>query len=322
MPTSPTATCPQAQGPCFEVEGRRLRLHRAGAGGPAVVFLPGAGLVGLDYLNVHEAVARFTTSVLYDRGGTGWSDPVPLPRTAADVAGELRRLLRAADIAPPFVLVGHSLGGAYARRFAQLFPDETAGLVFLDPAHEGYASMPKPSLLAQARMGLAMIPAALDMKRFYRPLFERMLAAWPQDARQSLIDYHLRNWRKSIQEAANLQGEVLGEIGEGGAVPDVPLVVLTAMGIDPFQAAFLAKDYLRDLNAKKRTFYDAFAASSPRGQNRTVDAGHSTLHTDRPGAVVDAIRDVVTAARRERPAPGPALASGGATAKLAACTGS
>ena len=160
------------------------------------------------------------------------------------------------------------------------------------------------------------------MKGYYRPLFERMLAAWPQALRQSLIGYHLRNWRRSIQEAANLQGEVLGEIGEGGTLPDVPLVVLTAMGIDPFQAAFLAQDYLSELNARKRSFYDDFAASTPRGENRTVDAGHSTLHTDRPEAVVGAIRDVVTAARRERRGPVPALASGGATAKLAQCAGS
>jgi hypothetical protein len=47
-----------------------------GSGDPAVVFLPGAGLVVLDFLNIHERVAEITTSVLYDRAGTGWSDRV------------------------------------------------------------------------------------------------------------------------------------------------------------------------------------------------------------------------------------------------------
>lgn len=74
----------------YEVQGRRLFLHKSGSGGPAVVFLPGAGAFGLDYLNLHERVAGFTTCVLYDRAGTGWSDPVELPRTAAEVATELR----------------------------------------------------------------------------------------------------------------------------------------------------------------------------------------------------------------------------------------
>ncbi len=44
-----------------------------------MVFLPGASAVGLDYLNIHDQAAKLTTSVLYDRGGTGWSDPAELP---------------------------------------------------------------------------------------------------------------------------------------------------------------------------------------------------------------------------------------------------
>jgi hypothetical protein len=61
-----------------------------------VVFLPGAGRVGLDYLNVHDEVWWFTTSVLYDRAGTGWSEEVELPRTATEVTDELRGILGAA----------------------------------------------------------------------------------------------------------------------------------------------------------------------------------------------------------------------------------
>jgi hypothetical protein len=62
------------------------------------VFLPGASLVGLDYLNIHQQVAPLATSVLYDRGGTGWSDPAGLPRTAEAVATELRDLALAASV--------------------------------------------------------------------------------------------------------------------------------------------------------------------------------------------------------------------------------
>ena len=282
----------------YETAGRHLSLHRSGEGGPAVVFLPGAGLIGLDYLNIHEQVSRFTTSVIYDRAGTGWSDETALPRTAAEVAEELRGLLSAAGVPPPYVLVGHSLGGAYVRRYAQLFPGEVAGLLFLDPAHEGYAAMPGQKLLPQIRQGLAMLPALLNMKKFYRPKFEAMLAGWPDAVRGRLVDYHLRAWRKSLQEARNLQTEILDEIRDGGAMPNARLIVLTAMGIDPFMAAFMPEPYLRELNARKQGYYADFARSAPRGENRLLaDAGHSTLHTDRPDAVVEAIRDLVQAAR-------------------------
>jgi pimeloyl-ACP methyl ester carboxylesterase len=297
----PHAASPLASWPTsgrYHVGGRQLMLRRSGVGGPTVVFLPGAGLIGLDFLNVHDEVARFTTSVIYDRAGTGCSDDIRLPRSAAEVAQELRALLRATDVPAPYVLVGHSLGGAYARRYAQLFGDEVAGVLMLDPAHEGYAAMPAQSLVAQARTGLALLPALMNVRKFYRPMFERMLSAWPDQVRQPLVDYHVANWRRSLAEAKNLRTEVLAEIAAGGRMPDAPLIVLTAMGIDPFMAPFMPQAYLRDLNVRKERIYQAFAASVPHGENRSLpDAGHSTLHTDRPDAVVQAIKDLVAAAR-------------------------
>ncbi|MBM7788136.1 alpha/beta fold hydrolase [Tenggerimyces flavus] len=90
----------------YDTNGRQLWLHRSGAGTPSVVFVPGGGLVGLDFLQVQERAAERTTSVIYDRAGTGWSDAVSLPRSAADVAGELHALLAAANVPAPYVLVG------------------------------------------------------------------------------------------------------------------------------------------------------------------------------------------------------------------------
>lgn len=72
----------------------RLLLHRSGNGSPAVVFLPGGGAVGLDYLNVQERAAWLTTSVIYDRAGTRWSDRMELPRNSAELPDELIRLYR------------------------------------------------------------------------------------------------------------------------------------------------------------------------------------------------------------------------------------
>jgi pimeloyl-ACP methyl ester carboxylesterase len=281
-------------GRLYDVGGRRHALDRRGSGGPSVVFLPGAGLIGLDFLNIHEAITCVTTSVIYDRGGTGWSQATRLPRSAADVARELRALLQAAGVPAPYILVGHSLGGAYIRRFAQLFAGDVAGLLFLDPAHEGYASMPGMSFAGQLRMGLKVLPALLDGRRFYGPLFSRMYAGWPDATRELLLDYHLRNWRSTLNETANLRREVLPEIAAGGAATTQPTIVLTAMGIDPFQAAFMDAAYLRRLNEVKAVFYSEFAARAPRGENRLVqNAGHSTLHTDRPVAVIEAIRDLI-----------------------------
>jgi pimeloyl-ACP methyl ester carboxylesterase len=287
-------------GRLYDVDGRRLLLHRSGSGGPAVVFAPGAGLIGLDYLNVHDRISRFTTSVLYDRAGTGWSDEIQLPRSAAEVTDELRALLRAAEIPAPYLLIGHSLGGVYVRRYAQRYPQEVAGLLFLDPAHEDYpAHTPKLTLLGKLRMGLALVSVMPRFRRFYGSMFRRMFAEWPDPLREVVIEYHLKAWRKTLLEGKNLGSELLDEIRRGGPMPDVPLIVLSATGIDPFMAAFAPESYLRALNPAKHVMYTSLAGSVPRGEHRALEnAGHSTIHTDQPDAVVQAIRDLLERVRR------------------------
>jgi pimeloyl-ACP methyl ester carboxylesterase len=286
-------------GRLYTVEGRHLALHSSGSGGPAVVFLPGAGLVGLDFLNIHNQISQFTTSVLYDRAGTGWSDQVALPRTATEVADELRSLLHEAGVNAPYLLVGHSLGGAYAQRYAQRWPSEVAGLLLLEPAHEDYfAHVPRQTLLDRLRRMLATLRLVLHYKAFYRGMFRRMFASWPEALRELLIDWHLRNLTKTLQEwpAADRTGtgRLFTELRNGGDLPDVPLIVLCALGIDPSMAATMSESYLRTINDGKRVLYRTLAASVPRGEYREVEhAGHTTLHTDRPDAVIRAIHDLV-----------------------------
>jgi pimeloyl-ACP methyl ester carboxylesterase len=287
-------------GHLYDVEGRPLLLHQSGSGRPAVVFVPGAGLVGLDYLNIHDQVSRLTTSVIYDRAGTGWSGPVELPRTASAVSDELRSLLCTAGVSPPYLLVGHSLGGIYVRRYAQRFPGEVAGILFLDPAHEDYATaMPKQSLFGTLQQWIAVVRVLPRFKRFYRDMFERMFAKWPDSIRAALIDYHLGSLKKSLEEwparsRKNLKGELLDEIHRGGDMPDVPVIVLVAMGLDPFMAAFMPESYLREVNRRKQIVYTRLAESVARGEQRAVEnAGHTTIHTDCPDAVMQALRDLL-----------------------------
>ena len=288
-----------------EVAGRRLLLHRSGTGSPAVVFLPGAGAVGLDYLNVQQEAAKLTTSVLYDRAGTGWSDPGGLPRSSAEVTSELRELLRAAGVPAPYLLAGHSLGGLYARHYAIRFPGEVAGLVLLDPAHEDYRAY-MPEELSRLREGWdasQAMPETLpdEVIAFYRALFARELAAWPDAVREPLTEQHVSMaWlRNGLQEAANIE-QLYGEIRQAGPMPDVPLIILCSMGVDDFKKAVLMGESDALLRAEidgKRRLYDALAASVPRGENRLVDAGHVTLHMRCGGDVTRAIRDLLQAAR-------------------------
>jgi pimeloyl-ACP methyl ester carboxylesterase len=271
-------------------------LHRSGAGGPAVVFLPGAGQVGLDYLNIHDRVAEFTTSVLYDRAGTGWSESAELPRTAAEVADELRAVLRAAGVPAPYVLVGHSLGGAYARRYAQRFPDEVSGLLLLDPFHEDlHAHAPQEAREKLAQMHSQEVPELTQEQLLHaRDQITPLFAKWPVTVREPLIEHHISAaWRAGLYEDRNLYDEVAGELRDGPGLPDVPLIVITVVGHDDTQARLWSAQTLSRINEAKTALHAQLAASVPRGEHRILDdAGHGWLHEERPDVVLESIRDL------------------------------
>lgn len=286
----------------YDVGGRRLLLHRSGGGSPAVVFLPGAGTVGLDYLNVQEQAAALTTSVLYDRAGTGWSDRVVLPRTSTEVTDELRQLLRMADMPAPYLLVGHSLGGFYARHYAQRFPDEVSGLVLLDPGHEDYrVYMPQELVdLWDAWDPDRALPDELpeELIQVYRGMFAKETADWPEAIREALIEHHVSpEWvRVGIEEAKNVD-QLGDEVRGAGPMPDVPLIILCSMAIDTFKRAVSGGTPESLLHAEiegKRRLYTEWANSFPSGEVRLVDdAGHVTLSMRRPDAVLQAIKDLL-----------------------------
>ena len=120
-------------------DGRRLNLYCIGTGSPTVVFDSGLGEDMKVWALVQPQVAGHSRACAYDRAGLGFSDPSPARRTSAFLVEDLRRLLAGAQLEPPYILVGHSFGGMNIKLFAELHPEEIAGLVFVDPSHEDLA---------------------------------------------------------------------------------------------------------------------------------------------------------------------------------------
>jgi len=200
----------------------------------------------------------------------------------------------------PYVLVGHSLGGLYARLYATRFPAEVAGLVLLDPAHEDLNAYMPPELVRQwqewdpAQALPDELPA--EIIEFYRGLFAQEMTDWPAGIRDPLIERHVSTqWlRRGIAEAANLS-QIYGEMRQSGLLPDVPVIVLCSMAVDAFKLAVSAGQSEELLKAEidgKWRLCTALAASVPRGEVRPVDAGHVTMHLRHPGQVVQAIQDL------------------------------
>jgi pimeloyl-ACP methyl ester carboxylesterase len=114
------------------VDGHQRHLFCTGTGTPTVILEEGAGGASLNWVWIQRKVAATTRVCSYDRPGYGWSDPSDTPRDAETVGRELDALLKSADEKGPFIVVGHSLGGAYARMFAAQQRNNVVGLVLVD----------------------------------------------------------------------------------------------------------------------------------------------------------------------------------------------
>lgn len=101
---------------------------------PVIVFENGMGVDLGNWEQIMEQVSLFVPVFAYDRAGIGKSDKVFKLPTTKVVSENLHDILKTLKIAPPYIIVGHSLGGVYARSFAGLYPKEISGMVFIDPA--------------------------------------------------------------------------------------------------------------------------------------------------------------------------------------------
>ena len=119
-------------GQLVDVNGFRLNLYCMGSGSPTVVFDSGFEDWAPAWSTVQQQIAKWTRACSYDRAGAGFSDPGPMPRTSARIAGELHTALHRARIAGPYILVGHAFGGDNVRTFADRYMREVVGLVLVD----------------------------------------------------------------------------------------------------------------------------------------------------------------------------------------------
>lgn len=110
----------------------RLNFTCLGSGSPAIVFDAGYSDWSPAWAVVQPRIAAFTRACSYDRAGSGFSGPGPIPRTTERIATELHDALQAGDIRGPYILVGSAFGGDHVRAFADLFPSDVAGLVLVD----------------------------------------------------------------------------------------------------------------------------------------------------------------------------------------------
>ncbi len=275
--------------------GRRMNIYCVGSGSPTVIFDSGLeiGPGTAPWSHVQPAIAQFTRACSYDRAGDGFSDPGPLPRTANAVVSDLHALLDRAGIAPPYILVGHSIAGLYEPLFADRYGSEVAGMVLVDPSAPGQdelitSQFPKyQAYEAEQSASMHKCADAPTQASCVGPTL-RTSAAWADPV--SEID----NFSES---AAELNAASHGY----GAMP---LIVLTSTAnlksIQPMMGATNAQ--VATAQAGWVSLHDRLAAQSTRGINCIVPGAGHYIQNDKPQVVIDAIRQVMTLTPSAKPA--------------------
>lgn len=191
-------------------DGRRLHVRVMGAehAGPTVILDHGHGLTMSSWSWLQPRLAEHVTVVSYDRPGNGWSDPGDADPFA--VAADLHTALDELDIPGPYVQVGYSLGGLYARAFAASHPAELAGLVLLDPSHEDQMTRLPPDVVAEMESSIRQLRIAviLDRVGLTRPILFLVsdASSLPEHDAKALFAHEVnrRHLRAAIAEAEQL----------------------------------------------------------------------------------------------------------------------
>lgn len=253
----------------------KLAATIIGTGSPAVVIEPSFGGCAADWQEIAAALAEDTTVVTYDRAPYGASSSARDKRTPHDIATDLDGLLGELGVTGPAVLVGHSAGGVYARAYAAEHLDRVAGLVLVESSHEGQRAVLDRLLSRRTRLQVALtIPTIIRESRQARRGGDR----------RSII----REWR-TFRQVTAAGRPVLPPGGLGAR----PLAVLTCALGNPavpervYRAWHGLHRELAGLSSNSRHVVSA----SP---DHYLNFGDQEL-------VIEAVRDVIRAARSGRP---------------------
>ena len=256
-----------------DVGGHRLEVAVSGSGFPVVVFEAGLGNDRTTWNAVLPMVSEFTTTVAYTRAGYPGSESGPEPRSPEQIAAELRRLLKGLALPPPYVLVGHSLGGLFARAYYYNYPDEVGGLVLVDGSHE-----------RQFKDWQALDPS-------WDP--------WDPDTglASEAVD---RSVGHRGELAAWLKVEKDGSLSNARPLAGLPVYVLTADHPNP------ASSTVDNSPAGRRVWRELHAelfVGVTQGAHIVTKLSNHNIHKTEPSLVAWSVRRVVTAHRRRSGSP-------------------
>ena len=286
-------------GRLVEVNGYKMHLYCLGEGSPTVILESGLGDSWLSWYKVQPAVAKFTRICSYDRAGLGWSDLQAGLPDSRNIALHLHGLLNDAGVKPPYVLVGHSIGGIHVRVYQNMYPSDVVGMVLVDSTHPDWKKR-VPSQLKKwiALQGLEYKLAKLAMPFGILRFFGLLCGNGPPEIRDTLRTVECQtHWIETqVAEYDNYssgadEGRTLGSLGS------MPLVALSHdpdKGVGP---GIIGVDLAKQVEIVSGQLQEELSRLSTRGSRVVAKGATHYVQLDRPDLIIDAILLVVDTSR-------------------------
>ena len=304
-------------GKLVDIGGYKLHIDIKGQGSPVVVMIAGSQAFSFDWSLVMQGISGITQVCTYDRPALAWSDPGPMPRTFDQDIYELHTLLQKSGVKPPYILVGHSLGGIIARLFEKKYPTEVKGLVLVDATSEDAVlfmngKIQRLRTFSQNRTippvktkpdTSTKIPSMKDMEEMWKMMGEPKIESpfdrlpkkfqeqriWAMRQPKFLLADNGPYW---ADEFSAMYADSLYSLG------NKPIYVLSS-GRDAFSKntdSAMKAIWLEKLEQKEKMSN----LSSNSKHIITTKSGHE-IHLEEPELVINAIKEVIMAVRTGKP---------------------
>jgi pimeloyl-ACP methyl ester carboxylesterase len=286
-----------------DIGGRKLNLRCSGSGSPVVMLEGGASADSLTWTAVQPLIARTTKVCAYDRAGFGFSDDGPLPRDLKADASDLHALIHAAHLAPPVVLVGHSLGTNIVRRYADRYPADVAGIVLVDPPPQHVSEFSADWVKTDNEMHEKIIAFASACEKgasagqLHEPSGELEKCIRPPDPRYpAALNAAIRAqkerppfWHTLISEFRTNMTIFEEPVSPSETHGSMPLIVLVADNT----FADAPADGKSAMESARQKTNQRILATSTRSERRWIANSSHDVQFDHPEAIVAAVGDVI-----------------------------
>ena len=284
-----------APGQLVDVGGYKMHINCVGQGSPTVILEAGLGDSSLIWTYVQPEIAKTNRVCSYDRAGYGWSDAGPYPRTALNEVQELHTLLANANLTGPFVMVGHSLGGVNVRVYAHQHPDEVAGMVLVDSAHEDQTLFPEIQKINE--QGLKQ----LTLLKFLS--YSGLMALAPQNIPNPGLPEDVYAQYQAINVSNKNNDTYAAEMTTGkdsfaevrslniSSFENMPLIVLSRGRWDPIP--FITESESQKSWKIWQEIQSRLVCLSSESKQVIAEQSEHYIHIDQPDLVINAIQEVV-----------------------------